>query len=147
MTGADRKRKLISYLGMFKKPVFIMDYEIECLKNSAGELPPSAVRGKSIIAAAGIGNPLNFFHTLLKLSPGRICTAIYPDHFKYRDFDIGEMRTLIEREKPDYVICTEKDYVKLEGRFPGKIPLFYLKINPVLTNSCGEKIGFDALFP
>ncbi len=147
MAGADSKRELISYLGRFKKPVFIMDYEIKCLKNSASELPPSVVRGKSIIAAAGIGNPINFFHILLKLSPGRICTAVYPDHFKYRDFDIGEMCALIEKEKPDYVICTEKDYVKLEGRFPGEIPLFYLKINPVLTNSSGEKTGFDALFP
>lgn len=147
MAGEKERKTLVSYLDRFKRPVFVMDYEIECLKNSEIEIPASSVCGKRIIAAAGIGNPMNFFHLLFKLSPDRIYAAAYPDHFNYRDFDIAELTGLFMRKKTDYIVATEKDYVKLEGKFPEGIPLFYLKINAVLTDLSGGKKGFDALFP
>ncbi len=138
--------KLHRYLTRFNKPVFVMDYEIGCLKNVHGEIAPETICNTRIVAFAGIGNPLNFFHILLKLSPGKIYGIIYPDHFWYREKDINELCYVYLTKKPDYIITTEKDYVKLEGRYQSEqLPLFYMEIKPVLKSSTGAEKSFDTL--
>jgi tetraacyldisaccharide 4'-kinase len=59
----------------------------------------------SIHAVAGIGNPVNFFHTLLHLGYN-IQTHIFPDHYQYSDNDFLFDNALIP------VIMTYKDAVK-----------------------------------
>lgn len=145
MINQGEAEKLYGYLSRFNKPVFIMDYEIECLKGGSGEADPGAVCGKNVIAFAGIGSPLNFFSLLSGLHPAKINGIIYPDHFDYRERDINRLCWLYLKQKPDYIVTTEKDYVKLEGRCPDELPLFYLKTKPVLRNTAGEKKDFDTL--
>ncbi len=144
MVNAREAAKLRIYLEKLKKPVFVMDYEIECLKNPDREIPPETIQGRNIIAIAGIGNPLNFFHLLLKWTPERIYGVIYPDHFRYRDFDIHELYGLYIKKNPDYIVTTEKDYVKLQGKCPPELPLFYIKTRNIITNTNRANKNFDA---
>lgn len=145
MLSMQDTKKLLSYLKTFNKPLFFMDYEIKGLKNVYGEISPTVIRNKDLVAFAGIGNPMNFFYLLLGLEPKRMEGIIYPDHFHYRERDINEICYLYLKKKPDYIVTTEKDYVKIKSRHPEDLPLFYLEISPVIQNAEAGKKDFDTL--
>ena len=142
MVNKTKYQGLINYLGYFKKPIFIMDYEIKSMENDRGEISPEFIKNRVIIGFTGTGCPLNFFSLLSALSPSKIYGIIYPDHFLYQKQDIKELESAFLEKDAEYLITTEKDYVKLNG-YEWKVPLFYLKIKPVVKSINGEE--FDIL--
>jgi len=142
MVGIEYQRLLIRYLESFKKPIFIMDYKIESVENNREKISPEFIRGRNILAFAGTGNPFNFFSILFTLSPSKICGIIYPDHFPYQKQDVKELEDVFLKKGGEYLITTEKDYVKL-SEYEWKVPIFYLRIKPVLKSIKGE--SFDTL--
>jgi tetraacyldisaccharide 4'-kinase len=145
MVGLKDTEKILSYLKTFNKPVFIMDYEIKGLKNRYGEIEPDVIHNKEIISFAGIGNPLNFFYLILGLEPRKVEGVIYPDHFHYKERDMNEICYLYLKKEPDYIVTTEKDYIKIKDRHPKDLPLFYLEITPVIRSVEDRKKDFDIL--
>ncbi len=144
---ADKKavESLYAYLDRFGKPVYAMDYAPDYMEGISERIDTSNVRGKNIIAFAGIGNPLSFFALLAGLSPEKITGVVYPDHFRYTERDINELCCLYLKKKTDCIVTTEKDYVKLESLIPCELPLFYLKTKVFLTDAAGKKTDFDSL--
>lgn len=130
------------YLQQFKKPIFTMEYKIESLRNNGQEMPPSVVKNKVVLSFAGIGHPFNFFSLLSALSPSKIYGVIYPDHFCYKRQDVAELEDAFLEKKAEFLITTEKDYVKLK-RYEWRVPVSYLRIKPMLKNINGD--GFDTL--
>ncbi|MCM8820849.1 MAG: tetraacyldisaccharide 4'-kinase [Candidatus Omnitrophica bacterium] len=135
-------KNLIDYLVRFKKPIFIMNYEIESFKNKRGEVSSEFIKNKVIIAFTGTGSPFNFFSLLSTLSPSKIYGIVYPDHFNYQKQDIKELESTFFKKDAEYLITTEKDYVKLI-KYDWKTPLFYLKIKPVIKSINEDE--FDTL--
>ncbi|MCM8762071.1 MAG: tetraacyldisaccharide 4'-kinase [Candidatus Omnitrophica bacterium] len=126
-------KNLIDYLLRFKKPIFIMDYEIESVRSNEGDISPDFIKNRVVIAFTGTGNPFNFFSLLSTLSPSKVYGIIYPDHFHYQKQDIRELESTFLKKGAEYLITTEKDYVKLI-KHDWKVPLFYLKIKPSLKS-------------
>ncbi len=87
-----------------------------------------ALRGKRVLAFAGIGRPDKFFQTL------RECGAIieaahsFPDHHPYNATDIAGLRQETER-KGLLAVTTEKDFVRIVG--VGSEPWANLSVLPV----------------
>jgi len=132
-------------LRQFGRPVYVMEYEIESLRGKHRDITTDIIPGSHVIAFAGIGSPINFFALLATLNPSKISGVIYPDHFYYREKDVDELCRLSLKERTDCVITTEKDFVKLENKWPRELPLFYLAFKSVLKNMDGTEIGFDTL--
>ncbi|MCK9266035.1 tetraacyldisaccharide 4'-kinase [bacterium] len=143
MVSKECLANLSKRLKKFNKPVYIMDYKIKGLRNSKDSIDIKEIAGKKITAVAGIGNPLNFFSLLKKLSPSKIYTHIYPDHFSYTQKDIENISKEYIANKVAYIITTEKDYVKLKKNL-GNLPVYYLDIYSVINNF-SEESDFDTL--
>lgn len=99
------------------KPLIHADYKVMAAQNSAGaELD----RSSSLTAFCGLANPEPFFNTLKSNGYNINKTFSFIDHYKFTPEDIKQIKLSAPDNK---LICTEKDYVKLQ------LPeLYYLPI-------------------
>ena len=75
--------------------------------------------GQDVVAAAGIADPTSFA-AQLSAAGARVQLLSYQDHHAYGPSDLG--RLLRAAAAGGYVVVTEKDAVKLRGRWPEGIP-------------------------
>ena len=98
-----------------------------CLQSPAGEkLPLEKLRGQSIAAFCGIGNPAGFRRTLDALGYQVAAAREFPDHFAYGAAHFQELVQWIDKLDVAAVVCTVKDLVKIADRWPGRTPLLAL---------------------
>ena len=74
----------------------------------------SALRGRPLIAVAGIANPDQFFAMLRAAGLNLIATVALPDHFSFDGWDL-------EMQEGSTLVCTEKDAPKLWRTHPGAL--------------------------
>jgi tetraacyldisaccharide 4'-kinase len=123
------KVNLTKEIPIFKaqyKPVFIRGYGIE-EKTSI-----DALIDKNCILISGIGNPRGFEKTIQSLRSNILRHFTFQDHYGFDENVLSEIEKEISHEKFDYIITTEKDFVKM--RFLEKtIPkLCYLEMEMVI---------------
>jgi len=75
--------------------------------------------GRRVVAAAGIADPESFAQQL-GASGASVQLVAYQDHHAYRQADLE--RLVRAATGGDYVVVTEKDAVKLRGRWPVTAP-------------------------
>jgi tetraacyldisaccharide 4'-kinase len=75
----------------------------------------AALKGRPVLAFAGIGDPEKFFQTLSEAGIDLRARLSFPDHHRYRAHEAAE---LIARAGRDGLVAvtTEKDLVRLSGR-------------------------------
>ncbi|MCS6985546.1 MAG: tetraacyldisaccharide 4'-kinase [Leptospiraceae bacterium] len=106
----------------------------------------SLLKGKKVWAISAIANERAFEKTLLELGVSEVQPISYRDHHNYTEKDI---ENILARVRPqDYVITTEKDWVKLQV-FSEKLKIlknfYYLKIKfHILENEILLKEGLKA---
>ncbi|PJZ57634.1 tetraacyldisaccharide 4'-kinase [Leptospira barantonii] len=72
---------------------------------------PKIFYGKRIYAFTGIGNPEVFFSMIRKFQPFELETRAFRDHHSYTMEDENALDTI--SKDYDYLVCTEKDLVKI----------------------------------
>ena len=88
------------------------------------------LRGKRVLAFCGIGNPESFMNTLLDLGAEVVDRRIFPDHHAYTAADVGELSEWgCQQLGIDAMLCTLKDWVKLQTRRIGQVELIALAID------------------
>ena len=111
------------------KKIFHSYYKNEYLSqidNVKSKLPISKIKGKKILIFTGIGNPAAFKRSISQYNPSSVKLISFHDHHYYNSNDIK--RIINESGNFDFVITTEKDYVKLKSyRFNSKF--YVLKIS------------------
>jgi tetraacyldisaccharide 4'-kinase len=92
-------------------PIFFAHYEPVTLEGlRKGEvLPLEYLRGKEVIALAGVARPESFSQVLTQLGAHVAGTVFYPDHHEYRPEDLDR------GNKGSVIVTTEKDAVKLRA--------------------------------
>jgi len=95
--------------------------------------PADDLRGKRAAAFCGIGNPAAFRKTLSDLRLDVVAFREYPDHHRYRREDIAELSHWAAAHHADLVLCTEKDWVKIQAPSLGGLPLAALRIELQFT--------------
>lgn len=73
------------------------------------------VKGRRLVAYAGIANPKRFFDLLVSLGGEIAETVALPDHHAFRDKDARHILELAERHSA-VPVTTEKDWVRLKGQ-------------------------------
>ncbi len=71
------------------------------------------LRGRRVVAFAGLGDPEKFFSTLRSLGADLAATRPFPDHHVYRESEISALQGLAEAEDA-LAVTTEKDAVRLQ---------------------------------
>ena len=94
------------------------------------------ISGKKVLLFSGLANPLNFEKTVISLNPSYIDRIDFMDHHNFQESDIKRILEKAKKNKADYIITTEKDFVKLPKNLDIK-NLYVLKIefNMIEDNS------------
>jgi tetraacyldisaccharide 4'-kinase len=99
------------------------------LIDSAGMvLGLGVLRGHRVAAFCGIGNPFAFRRTLASSQCEIAAWREFPDHHHYVDRDLSELGELVASSGADFVVCTQKDLVKLRGARISDRPIWAVTI-------------------
>ncbi|MCA9216400.1 MAG: tetraacyldisaccharide 4'-kinase [Planctomycetales bacterium] len=107
------------------------------LSASGKELPVSLLSGKKIAALCGIGNPKSFQHTLHSLGAETVAFWEYPDHHEFTRSDLDTIQSRAQTARPDLLVCTHKDLVKLNVDRIAGVQLLALLINVEFISDSG----------
>ena len=89
-------------------------------------------RKNKFLFFAGLGNPDEFERTLKKYKFKIKRKYIFPDHYKFSNLEINEMKDKAKKEKLN-ILTTEKDYLRLNKK--NKKNIKFLKINLKIINN------------
>jgi tetraacyldisaccharide 4'-kinase len=97
------------------RPLFRAEIRPTALRALGGErrLPPSEPKGAKILAFCGLANPGSFYGTLAGLDLTPAARLTLPDHARYGPRDLARLAAAVERHRPEFLITTAKDAVKL----------------------------------
>jgi tetraacyldisaccharide 4'-kinase len=90
--------------------------------------PIGALAGLAVAAFCGIGNPEGFRRTVRPLCGTLLDLRIFPDHHGYTAADVASLHRWAGELKPDLVLTTQKDLVKLRVGTVGPARLRALRI-------------------
>ncbi len=95
------------------------------------ELRPEELKAKRVVAFCGLARPEGFHLTLQNLGALIEVFLRFPDHYSYPEKALRKIARYYEKAKPDLVITTEKDVVKIidQSWFWSHVPLAVLKID------------------
>jgi tetraacyldisaccharide 4'-kinase len=97
--------------------------------------PFTTVSGRSIRVLAAIGDPHAFIRQL-EAAGAHVSAEIYPDHHQFHDDEIARFAKSIPSD--GLGICTLKDAVKLDGRWPREAPtLWYVSQHVIVERGVG----------
>ena len=106
-------------------PLVVVHLTADHLKDATGgeALPLDAIRGKSVLAIAAVGEP-EAFSKQLERAGARVSLAAFRDHHAYSDADLADLASRVPKD--GFAVCTLKDAVKLASRWPGPSRLWYV---------------------
>lgn len=109
-------------------PIFVSDYKLNKILYKGKPFQLNKVKNKRLILLSGIGNP-DYFISQVKeyLRPVKLETLLFSDHYYYTEKDISLITKKL-KEEYDYVITTEKDFVKLK-KFNLSPMVFQIRLN------------------
>jgi len=96
-------------------------------------LPPEHLRGKSVLAFSGIGNPASFDAMLASLGVKSAGHRVFPDHHRYTDTEWKRILGRAESLGVVAVVTTEKDAARSRLSWEGAVPLYFLVIRLEVT--------------
>lgn len=93
----------------------------------------------NVVAFCGIGKPQGFRHTLERTGFQLSHFHIFPDHWRYRENDLQELRSILKTTGADYLITTEKDAARLGPTLVKKLDLRVLPIGLSVNETGAEE--------
>lgn len=102
--------------------------------------PPGILSGKKVVAFAGLANPDNFLEMLKGLGAHIIHFKAFPDHHPFTEDEIEAVASWKRRSDGGFLLTTEKDWVRIDGK---------IGVDPdiaVLTIKIGLLSGEDEFF-
>ncbi len=121
-------------------PVVESTHHPDELVNEEGTAPVEQIRGRSVAAFCGIGNPDAFRQTLGEVGAEVVAFRPFPDHHAYTRDDVEALRSWAGAQPADAVVTTQKDMVKLRLARLGGRPLWAVRIRLQLRSG---KEAFD----
>lgn len=95
---------------------------------------PEFLKGKRVTAFAGIARPEAFKDTLIKLGADLVSFINFKDHYPFSPDDFRGLVAEKEKNGAEFLITTEKDWVRLESIISEYPELAYLKIKFALLS-------------
>jgi tetraacyldisaccharide 4'-kinase len=115
---------------------FKADHVPERIVFPAGDesFPPAFLKGKRVVAFAGIGRPESFRDTLTGLGAEVPFFKAFPDHHPFTHDEIRGLIVEKNNAQADLIITTEKDWMRAAPLFPDGQAAAYLTIRFDLMN-------------
>jgi tetraacyldisaccharide 4'-kinase len=109
-------RAALSHLASTMPPVWAeATHRPTGLRQAGGAtLPLESLRGRRIVACAGVGNPAAFRLSLEALGADIVAFRAFPDHHAYSPEDLDDLGSWAQREQATMLVTTLKDLVKIK---------------------------------
>ena len=104
------------YLNNLLKKVSIPKFRVKAnpsISKNLNNRKSIRLRGKGVFAFSGIGDPGHFIETAEGMGCNILGHKNFPDHFTYSLADIKSIKQESDKLNVDYIITTEKDWVKI----------------------------------
>jgi tetraacyldisaccharide 4'-kinase len=98
------------------------------------------LREKKVLAFCGIGNPASFFASLEELGAKVIDTRTWPDHHAYDREDVDWLTSWRVDQQDALLICTVKDWVKIQEPRLGQRELMALVVELEMVDDGAEQL-------
>jgi tetraacyldisaccharide 4'-kinase len=121
--------------------VAVVSLALGPLMSDEGTMPLESIRGRKLLAVAGIGDP-TAFRRQLEAAGATLRTAFFGDHHRYSRADVAAMASTARAD--ELIVCTLKDYVKLARHWPRASPSLWYVSQRVAPES-GESAITSAL--
>jgi len=109
-------------------PVFPMRYRTKGLTSLAGDRISRT--GVPSLAFCGIGRPGGFFDAL-ELSEAKVVDkVVFEDHHLYTENELKDLARRAEKAGAERLVTTEKDAVKIDPGWAGRMPVDVLRVEP-----------------
>lgn len=106
---------IISRLKEYRKKISVSKYmEIGFYNKKDDYFKGEVIENKKVLLFSGIASPVNFRGSINKYSPKKIEDIRFQDHYDYSYKDIENIINKFIELDFDYIITTEKDFVKIE---------------------------------
>jgi len=122
----DTAKKQIKILQRFGKKIILSYFSGKYVVNSKEQLAVSNLVDKKLYLFCGIGNPQAFFDSFA--DSVIVKKKIYSDHHNYTDQEILDNINEAQEQNADYIITTEKDFVKFPDCIKERNKIYYLKL-------------------
>jgi len=119
------RKKVVPPELSFKKEKFFGRYIAKRIVFLNDSFPVEFLKDKKIVSFAGIARPKRFLNTLKEIGAKVLYFKDFPDHFWFSKRDIEILLDIKKRLEAEYLITTEKDWV----RIPKKEDIGYLEID------------------
>ena len=123
-------------------PIFCADHVPESVvfPHSDEVYGPEFLKGKRILAFAGIAEPESFKQTLMGLGADIAYFRRFRDHYQFKGNDIRALVQMMEKKGAEHLVTTEKDWVRIETFATDRTDIAYLGIRFAFT------LGQDEFF-
>lgn len=120
-----------------KIPIFIAKFCPIFLKGNhpTETISVEALNGKNCVLISGIGNPKGFEKTIRSLNGNILNHFIFQDHYQFDEKDLTNLEKEISHKNVDYLITTEKDFVKLSHYKQSVSKLYYVKMEMLIEDN------------
>ena len=109
-------------------PIFSAQIRAAGLRDEVGSTVAAArLSARRFVAVCGIANPASFTATLAELELSAEEVLAFPDHHRYTRRDLEQIRRAAEDTGSAWILTTEKDSVKLEGKLV--LPVVTLRLD------------------
>ena len=140
----EKYRELVDDIRLYNQEAEILtcQYEPEKLVSvhTEKESPVSLLKDLPIMVVTGIAQPDGFVTILEKQGANVVCKRFFPDHHRFRRYEIEEIYETAKNFGAQAVLVTEKDAVRFSkhaGLEMSPPPVYYLKV--VLAIKKGEE--------
>ena len=126
-------------LSKFDKPIVAVKTRVDdkLIGLNDNKLNIEQLNGKSVVTFSGIANPESFNDTIIQLGCNVVQTISFKDHHHYTANDLEEILKQYNDLKPEYILTTEKDIIKLPQ---SDLPIYALSIRMDLSKELVDNI-------
>ena len=122
---------------------------VELIHEGDTAIDPSHLRGRSVLAFCGIGNPDAFRRTLADIGASVVAFRTFADHHAYTREDVESLSAWAAGfSDGTTVVTTQKDWVKIRTPALGGRPLLALRIGIAFETGLPELLArIDSILP
>jgi tetraacyldisaccharide 4'-kinase len=132
----EARRQIRAHIAQFAGSVPWVDVRFaprDLLQAGHAPEPVLRIRGIKVVAFCGIGNPEAFRRTLTELGAAVVGFRSFPDHYNYSRNDVSQLVHWVAAERPQAVLTTQKDWVKIRLETLADVPLLAVRIEAQVT--------------
>lgn len=115
---------------------------LELEKIWQGQTQLKELSGRRIGLFCGIAHPERFLETVQRLGANVVAHHFYPDHCNFELSSLKDFADECASKGAELLVCTEKDYVKLEGIFCHALPLVWLQMRMIVVENQENWMNF-----